>query len=231
MMRSTKDLVGFSVVGDDGRVGKIHDLLFDDVYWTIRYVVVSTGGWLLGRKVLVPTTVFGRPKRRSRIIPVVMVKDQIRRSPALSEDQPVSRQYIDPPEDHEVEWHPAGAVGARPAQGGDRAGGDPHLRSVREVVGYGVRTSDGREGRVFNLIVDDASWVVHFAVINTGKWLAGRRVMISTARVARIDWENFVVNVRLECKEAEELPDYDNEESVNTALEEVRHDLDERNDC
>lgn len=224
MMRSMKELLGYTVVGGDGRVGKVHDLLFDDAYWTVRHMVVSTGGWLLGRKVLVPTVVFGKPKSDVRIVPVAMVKEQVRRSPALSEDQPVSRQHLDPPEDHEVEWHPAGAVGARPAAGAGRTGGDPYLRSVREVIGYGLKTSDGRQGRIVDLIVDEGSWVVHFAEVEGDAWLAGRKVMISTGRLESIDWKTSTVKVRLEEKEAEELPDYDDGKSINSTLEEAGHD-------
>jgi len=224
MMRSMKELLGYAVVGGDGRVGKVQDLLFDDGYWTVRHMVISTGRWLLGRKVLVPTVVIGRPQPDRRIVPVVMVKEQVRLSPALSEDEPVSRKLLVPPEDHEVEWHPAGAVGARPVPGSGRTGGDPHLRSVREVIGYGLKTSDGRQGRIVDLIVDEGSWVIHFALVEGDGWLAGRKVMISTARLESIDWKTSTVKVRLEEKEAEELPDYDDGKSINSTLEEVGHD-------
>lgn len=38
---------------DDGRIGSIEAMLFDDVSWIIRYLVVDTGSWLPGRRVLI----------------------------------------------------------------------------------------------------------------------------------------------------------------------------------
>ena len=37
----------------DGKIGKVKDFYFDDQYWTIRYLVADTGGWLSDRQVLI----------------------------------------------------------------------------------------------------------------------------------------------------------------------------------
>ena len=48
---SNVDLVGFSVEALDGSIGKIHEASNDVGR---RYVVVDTGPWIFGRKVLLP---------------------------------------------------------------------------------------------------------------------------------------------------------------------------------
>jgi hypothetical protein len=52
-------LKAFTVVASDGRIGAVNDFLFDDQTWKIRWLVVDTGSWLLGRKVLVHTSAIG----------------------------------------------------------------------------------------------------------------------------------------------------------------------------
>ena len=51
----------------DGEIGKVHSFLFDDDNWTIRYLVVDTGRWLPGRKVLIAPTALGRPDWQGRV--------------------------------------------------------------------------------------------------------------------------------------------------------------------
>jgi hypothetical protein len=37
----------------------VSDFLFDDVSWLVRWLVVDTGNWLSGRKVLLPAMALG----------------------------------------------------------------------------------------------------------------------------------------------------------------------------
>ena len=53
MMRKVKDLRGYAIRATDGVIGRVDDFYFDDEHWGIRYLVVDTGTWLSGRKVLI----------------------------------------------------------------------------------------------------------------------------------------------------------------------------------
>ncbi|MEO7034282.1 MAG: PRC-barrel domain-containing protein, partial [Polyangiaceae bacterium] len=53
MLREAKVFQNFKLRAKDGDVGKARDFLFDDKYWTVRYLVADTGGWLAGRNVLI----------------------------------------------------------------------------------------------------------------------------------------------------------------------------------
>lgn len=44
MLRSFKAIIGSAIHAQDGKIGHSDDLLFDDERWTIRYLVVRTGG-------------------------------------------------------------------------------------------------------------------------------------------------------------------------------------------
>ena len=92
MLRNLKDLRGYLVVATDGEVGTVTDFYFDDDRWVIRYLIVETGSWLLSRKVLVTPMSIGEPDHDARIMPVTISRAQVRNSPDIDTDKPVSRQ-------------------------------------------------------------------------------------------------------------------------------------------
>src|SRR5205823_5564397 len=92
MLRSTRDFSGYAIRASDGDVGSASDLYFDDASWKIRYVIVNTGEWLAGRKVLVAPEAFAPPQWDEHIIAVNLTREQIERAPDIDVDRPVSRQ-------------------------------------------------------------------------------------------------------------------------------------------
>jgi hypothetical protein len=97
MLRNTNDLKGHAIHATDGDVGRVTDCFFDDEYWTVRYLVVDTGSWLLDRKVLISPISIAHPKWREagekKTIPVSITKKQVEDSPDIDTDMPVSRQH------------------------------------------------------------------------------------------------------------------------------------------
>ncbi|MBN1992099.1 MAG: PRC-barrel domain-containing protein, partial [Anaerolineae bacterium] len=92
MLRSVKELKNYTLQAKDGEVGLVVDLYFDDDQWTVRYLVVDTGKWLPGRRVLVNRLALGRPDWQSHVFPVDLTKEQVKNSPDIDLAQPVSRQ-------------------------------------------------------------------------------------------------------------------------------------------
>lgn len=54
MLRGLKELQHCTMGASDGDIGKIDDVYFDDQGRTVRHLVVETGHWLRGRRVLIP---------------------------------------------------------------------------------------------------------------------------------------------------------------------------------
>ena len=52
-MLTNKHVKDFTIHAVDGEIGSVVDIYFDDETWAIRYLVVDTGGWLGGRRVLI----------------------------------------------------------------------------------------------------------------------------------------------------------------------------------
>lgn len=90
MLRSVNELKGKVIHATDGEIGSVNQFLFDDENWTIRYLVVDTGA-LLGRKVLISPISIDTQQRDG--LTVSLTKEQIRNSPDIDTDKPVSRQH------------------------------------------------------------------------------------------------------------------------------------------
>ncbi|HSH02149.1 MAG TPA: PRC-barrel domain-containing protein [Anaerolineae bacterium] len=92
MISRFSDLKGYVLQGIDGKVGQLVDLYFDDQTWQVRYLVVNTGNWLSGRRVLVNPGSMEAPQFGYDRIPVSLTQAEVKDSPPIDLDKPVSRQ-------------------------------------------------------------------------------------------------------------------------------------------
>ena len=93
MLRSMNDLEGYAIRATDGTIGHVKDFYFDDQAWVIRYLVVDTGTWLSSRKVLISPIAIGHPDWTEKVLPVSITKEQVKNSPDIDTEKPVSRQH------------------------------------------------------------------------------------------------------------------------------------------
>jgi uncharacterized protein YrrD len=231
--RNTQLFMKYGILAQDGEVGKVKDFLFDDVSWTLRYIVVDTGTWLPGRKVLLSPESVQESKWDTEQFVVNLTTTQIEDSPSINEEQPVSLQ-------HQIELHDyytwpyywAGGltpvypaviptVGApQPAnQRPKEEHRDPHLRSTREVIGYHIQATDGEIGHVDDFLIDDAEWRIHYLVVDTRNWLPGRKVLISPTWMTDVDWAARKVTVFLTRESVKNSPEYAPSEPVSADYE------------
>jgi hypothetical protein len=93
MLRNVQDLEGCAIGATDGVIGHIKDIYFDDHNWVVRYFVVQTGSWLSSRKVLISPIAVCKPDWAARVLPACITKEQVKNSPDIDTDKPVSRQH------------------------------------------------------------------------------------------------------------------------------------------
>jgi sporulation protein YlmC with PRC-barrel domain len=90
MLHTVKALRGDQIQADDGEIGAVDDVYFDDRRWGVCFLVVSTGAWLPVRKFLVATASIERDQlERPRLedaIRVHMSREDVKRSPGLRAD-------------------------------------------------------------------------------------------------------------------------------------------------
>lgn len=238
MRRSLNDLDGYIVRAKDGDIGTVCEFYFDDESWTIRYVIVDTGGWLSGRKVLLSPAAFDTPNWESRTFPVKLTKEQVQNSPSIDTAKPVSRQ-------HETELHGyygwpiywgsmLGGIQAAPlmimdtvredetSQGKPK--GDTHLRSTSEVTGNHIEATDGEIGHVEDFVVDDETWAIRYLLVDTRNWLPGKKVLVSLQWIKRMSWAESKVYVDLTSDAIKNSPEFDPWKPVTLDYEGKLHD-------
>ncbi|MEO8627186.1 MAG: PRC-barrel domain-containing protein [Betaproteobacteria bacterium] len=93
MLRSMNDLEDYAIRATDDTIGHVKDFYFDDEAWVVRYLVVDTGNWLSSRKVLISPIAIGQPNWAEKVLPVSITKEQVKDSPDIDTDKPVSRQH------------------------------------------------------------------------------------------------------------------------------------------
>ena len=77
------DLTGFSVEALDGKIGKV-DEATNDV--TGSYIIVDTGPWIFGKKVLLPAGVIRDVDLDTETVYVNRTKEQIKDAPEFDQD-------------------------------------------------------------------------------------------------------------------------------------------------
>jgi uncharacterized protein YrrD len=205
MLHSLEDLNGASVIATDGEMGKVCNFLFDDQSWNIRYLVVEVGSWLARRAVVLAITAVDQPDWAKKTFHVRLTKEQVRNSPDIDAEKPVSRQqeiamkdYFGWPaywEDSEFGFLSSIPTGREyPGHPGSTQE-DLHLRSAWALAGYTVCATDGDIGRLEGFIMDDASWHLGYLDVKAGDWLHRRSVLVPSRWVASVSWADRRVNL------------------------------------
>jgi len=96
------------------------------------------------------------------------------------------------------------------------------LRRMKDLKGFAIGARDGDIGKVSDFIFDDKAWTVRYLVVDTGRWLSGRNVLISPIIIDRVDWEGRRLPVLLTQEQVKNSPDISMNEELS-AQDEVKY--------
>jgi hypothetical protein len=240
MLLNIKALNAFNVAASDAPAGEAKDTYFDDVRWTVRYLVVDTRAWLRGREVLIsPLAVTHVDLERQRI-DLAVTQKQVDESPSVETDKPVSRmmeshlnRYYGYPDywtfgANAPVWGwgdlpvlpPSVSVPATPMDAGDPG---THLRSAREVIGYHIKARDDTFGHVEDMLVDPDSWAIRYLVVDTKNWWPGPPVLLGVEWASEIDWATRTLSVDMDAESIKACPPFDPNTPVTREYEAALH--------
>jgi len=230
------DLKGSAIAATDGAIGEVEDVYFDDQSWTVRYVVVDTGGWLSGRKVLVAPNALKAIDTRGKRLMSDLSRRQVEESPSVDTAKPVSRQYETEylghygyppywegpyrwglfafPDAIPMSMSPAAALPtyaprvAEELAARERANADPNLRSARHVSGYSIQATDGALGHVEDYLIDEREWAIRYVIVDPRSWWPGEHVVISPEWITTVDWNESKVHVDVTKETVRNAPSY-----------------------
>ncbi|MEO5571616.1 MAG: PRC-barrel domain-containing protein, partial [Bacteroidia bacterium] len=195
----------------------------------------KTGGWFSEKRVLISPETFQKTDWESKTFSVNLTQEKIKNSPDIDTDKPVSRQqeelmrgYYTWPGyygygdgfgmygywglgmwGYPIVEESAVEKEIQKMKATEHANDNPHLRSTHEVTGYDIHATDGDIGEVDDFIIDDATWKIHFLVVETGNWFSGKKVLISPNKIKEIDWETGAVIIDTTIAHVKSSPEYD----------------------
>ncbi len=236
MIRSVKDIDGFSIRAGNEDIGAVKDFLFDDDKWAVRNLVVDTGTWLPGRRVLIsPYSLKNVDWREGRIL-VALTPTQVKNSPEYDLSRPVSRDYETEYYgyyDYPPYWAGSALWGAAPiprvgdatsipretkteasskprrrTKGATTSERISRLRSAKEVIGYHIQAKDGEIGHIEDLLISDEDWSIHGVVVDTSNWPGGETLSISPYRISKFDWDEKKANIDMKRQEVMSSPEF-----------------------
>ncbi len=235
MERTLKSLLNYSLTATDGTIGKIEEFYVDDQSYKVRYLIVKTGSWLWGRKVLISPDALINDSRESNIFPVNLTKEQVKNSPDIDTDKPVSRQQEIELYGHyrwqnywESGFYGGGSMSLGMGMGmmspvvdrqvmteadykDEHRDDDIHLRSTKTLTGYHIHATDGEIGHVSDFIVDDQTWQLTFMVADTANWFGGQKVLVPVADISRAGWASDLVYLSINKAAVEQSHPFDEE--------------------
>lgn len=218
-LRRLNELRRLRIHASDGDIGRLEEVYFDDNSWAVRYLIVNTGSWLMGRRVLIAPMAISNIDEASGALHLDLTRDQVEGSPPVDTEKPVSRQY-------EVEYYkhygwlpywdtallPGPHIAPPPPltpRGAEAQLENLHLRSTAEVAGYHIAARDGEIGHVEDFIIDDEDWMVRYLEVDTRNWWPGKKVLVALAWVEGISWAGGKVSIGLSRQVLKSAPEYD----------------------
>jgi hypothetical protein len=231
LLKNINNLNGHNVYATDGAIGKVDDFYFEDVAWTVRYMVVDIGSWLSGRKVLIPPIALEKPAWDQKAFPISFTREQVERSPEIDlPHEPISRKY-----ERELYAHYEWPMYWEYGNVDDEAkaleeGGESHLRSVNEVTGYRVNAVEGQIGSLLDFIVDTEEWIIRYLVSSTRYIIEHPRDLLQGKKVlippdwTKVSWAESEIQVDLPIQIVKDGPEYDPDTPLNRDFEEIIYD-------
>jgi hypothetical protein len=88
----TTGVVGYKVEATDGHIGKVDEASYDV---NTSYLVVDTGPWIFGKKVMIPAGTVNHVDHNEKKVYVDRTKDQIKSAPEFDANTYANPEYRD----------------------------------------------------------------------------------------------------------------------------------------
>ncbi len=233
MLHRIKNLENLKISNEKESLGFLSDFYIDDQSWITRYIVVDSGNWLTGKKVLVSPHSIKKPNFLENKIYTDLTKEQIENSPHISEEEPISRQHeidlhnyygwpaywtLNPSMHDLVEQHRQDMKNEK-----KEIDYDPHLRSIREIRNYYIEGIEDEIGVVDSFLIGDHNWKIKYLVLDTRIWLhwlpGGKKVLVAPEWINKINWSKSRMYLDLDKETIEKSPEFKSVEEIDEEYE------------
>lgn len=98
------------------------------------------------------------------------------------------------------------------------------LRLMHILKGYQLSAKGEAFGSVKDFLFDEDHWTIRYMVADTGRWLSGRKVLVSPVALRPPDWASGSLYVELEKEQLEKAPALETDAPVSRQYEMSWHD-------
>jgi uncharacterized protein YrrD len=85
--------------------------------------------------------------------------------------------------------------------------------------GFAIEASDGKVGTVSDFLFDDKTWMLRWLVVDTGKWLSERKILIHPASLEKPDVIGRAFEAKLTKAQVEKSPPIQQHQPVSAQME------------
>jgi PRC-barrel domain len=154
VLHRAQKVIGAAIHAVDGEIGTVEDFYFEEDDWTVRYLLVDTGKWLSGKKVLLSPAAVNGPWTMAEV-PVALTRDQVWQSPAFDGRHPDGDRA-----DHHLR--------------STKESTGYHLHAADGEIGHVDDFLIGEDGwKIRYLLVDTSNWIGGKSVVVASEALAG----------------------------------------------------------
>jgi sporulation protein YlmC with PRC-barrel domain len=94
-LRSFKEISGYGIEAKDGGIGHVENFVISDETWNVRYLVVDTSNWWVGKHVLVAPLWINYVSWHDKVVYVDLKKDTIENGPEYDPNQGITQDFED----------------------------------------------------------------------------------------------------------------------------------------
>ncbi|MFQ6609027.1 MAG: PRC-barrel domain-containing protein [Fidelibacterota bacterium] len=212
-------------------MGKIWGFVIDRIIWHVSHIVVQVSKGLQDRTILISRQALGLPHTKDRVLTV-----------SLSESPDDSTDWSRSPNVTELEVcleQEQGWAIARPmplpafpmpmvrsyyikssgTAEKQQDGADAAPQSCRDIIDCQVHAHGETVGRVTDLIVDDDCWQIRYLVVDKGRLLPGRKLILSTLWIRQETENSSMLLVDIPADVIERSPEYDQSSPLTRTME------------
>jgi|GEM_PF-1677372 len=216
------DMLRFKAVTEDTSF-PVTEMFFDQEKGLLKYVALDVGGWFDRREVIVSPKLMGEPNVSSREWPIEITQDAIKQAPEWSDPNAMVVVPIGmmPP----IMMGPYGGHFA----GQTRSGLDQQTTDetqpgnlkvegfarLNEWVGLPVHGTDGEVGTLVDLVFDPDSQTLSHVVIDTGRFLAARQMVVPYDLLVRLSPDGSYVEMNVTAELLRESPPLEQFTQIN----------------
>lgn len=89
------------------------------------------------------------------------------------------------------------------------------LHTLKDLEGFAIHAADGDIGAIKEFYFDDKQWVIRYLVVETGHWLASKKVLLSPISIKNVNLEGKTLTVSISREQVKNSPDIDTQKSVS----------------